>query len=68
MASGYFSEDGDAAPAVIHAGDYITLNVNYMGEVKPTPGIKFVVEGARVPIMDGIEIDDYVGDSVTEDK
>lgn len=68
MTSGYFGEDGEGKPAVIKAGDYISLNVNYVGEVKPTPGIKFIVEGERLAIMNGIEIGDYIEGSVTEDK
>lgn len=65
---GYFMEEGMDVPAVISAGDYITFNVNYIGEVQPSAGIKFIVEGNRKSIANGIEIEDYVGDSVVEDK
>lgn len=66
--AGYFLEDGSEVPAVVNAGDYITFNVNYVGEVQPSAGIKFIVEGNRKAIANGIEIGDYVGDSVVEDK
>ena len=66
--SGFFMEDGSADPAIVNAGDYITLNVNYIGEVQPSEGIKFIVEGSRKSIANGSEIGDYVGDSVVEDK
>lgn len=66
--AGYFTEDGSTEPAVISAGDYITLNVNYIGDVQPSAGIKFVINGERIGVADGLEIEDYIQGSVTEDK
>ena len=65
---GYFKEAGSDEPASVNAGDDIVFNVNYVGEVQPSAGIKFIVNGERKAISDGIEIGDYIQGSVTEDK
>lgn len=67
MTSGYFSEDGNE-PSVVLPGDLITLSVNYVGEVRPSEGIKFIVQGERKSVQNGFEIEDYIKDSVTEDE
>ena len=68
MTSGYVTVDGTEVPVSVSPGDYITLNVNYIGDVKPSAGIKFIVEGERNGIGNGIGIEDYIQDGVTEDE
>lgn len=66
--SGYVTAGDTDIPAVVSSGDYITLNVNYVGDVRPSPGIKFIVEGERTGIGNGIGIGDYTQDNVIEDR
>lgn len=67
-ASGYVTVKDSTVPLTVNAGDYITLNVNYIGEVQPSAGIKFIVEGERKGIGNEVEIGDYTQDGVTEDN
>lgn len=65
---GFFKESGSSEPAEINAGDDITFNVNYVGDVQPSAGIKFIINGERKPVSNGIEIGDYTQGAATEDK
>lgn len=67
-ASGEFSDEGSVEPYYIQSGDNITFNVNYMGDIQPSAGIKFIVDGERTAVMNGLEIDDYTQGGVTEDQ
>lgn len=66
-ASGYFTE-GHPMPSTMRAGDFITLNVQFVGEVQPSSGVKFIVEGERTGVEDGVEIGDYNQGGVQEDR
>ena len=66
--SGYFTEADPSIPAVVYAGDAITLNVEYVGDVQASTGIKFIVNGERTQVDDYLEIGDYIQGSVTEDR
>ncbi len=60
------SEDGEAT--IVNAGDIITFNVDYTGTVEITDGIKFIVEGKRKTVNDGLTLQDYQEGTVKEDK
>ncbi len=64
---GYFSSGDHNAPTVINAGDIITFNVEYTGEVEVTDGIKFIVDGAKTTVSNGLDLGDYVTGDVEED-
>lgn len=66
--SGYFTETDPSIPAAVYAGDAITLNVEYVGDVQASTGIKFIVNGERTQVDDYLEIGDYIEGSVTEDR
>ena len=65
--TGYLSDESLQIPVVVKAGDAITINVNYNGDVQPSAGIKFIVTTERKGIADEFEIQDYEKGSVTED-
>jgi hypothetical protein len=60
------SEDGEAT--IVNAGDIITFNVDYTGTVEITDGIKFIVEGKRKTVNDGLTLQDYQAGTATEDQ
>lgn len=68
MANGYFGENESGQPASVNAGDYITLNVNYVGDVQSSSGIKFIVDGDRQSMSNSVGIEDYEQGSVDEDE
>ena len=68
MQTGYFSDPASGTPAPVKAGDFVTLNVNYVGDVVVTDGVKFIVEGERKSITTSLGLNDYQNGSVTEDK
>lgn len=68
--TGYFVLPGQDGPAVLEAGDAVTFRVRYTGEVKPVPGMVFIVSGEWTqedPIDNSVTIGDYEEDSVMED-
>lgn len=65
---GFFKEAGTSEPAEINAGDDITFNVNYVGDVQPSAGIKFIINGERKSVSNSVEIGDYTQGTATEDK
>lgn len=67
-ADGYLMETGGAVPAVVKAGDAVTVNVDYAGDVQPSAGIKFIVSAERKGVGDWLELEDYTQGSVTEDR
>ena len=68
MQSGYFIDLLSGEPAHVKAGDFVTLNVNYIGDVVVTDGVKFIIEGERKSIPTSLGLNDYQNGSVTEDK
>lgn len=68
MKSGFIMETAAPVPAAAKAGDAITVNVEYVGDVQPSPGIKFIVSGQRKALDDYLELGDYSQGSVTEDE
>ena len=67
VAKGYFTENDEPA-SVLKAGNYITFNVRYIGDVMVTEDIKFIISGERKAISNEIILDDYYRDEVTEDE
>ena len=67
-AEGCFSPGNQDVPTIINAGDIITFNVKYTGEVTVTDGVKFIVNGVKQTVNDGLGLDDYVQGEATEDK
>lgn len=65
---GYFCEGDTDEPSVVGAGDVITLNVSYTGEVNITDGVKFIIKGTKVTVDTGLGLQDYVSAEVDEDK
>ena len=65
--TGYFTEN-EEGPSLLKAGNYITFNVRYTGDVMVTEDIKFIVSGERKSISNEIELEDYYRDEVTEDE
>lgn len=68
MKVGYFTDPASGTPASVKAGDFVTLNVSYVGDVVVTEGVKFIVEGERKSIETFLGLDDYQNGDVTEDK
>ena len=68
MQSGYLTDPASGMTASVKAGDFVTLNVNYVGDVVVTDGVKFIIEGERKSISTSLGLNDYQGGSVTEDK
>ena len=68
MKVGYFTDPASGTPASVKAGDFVTLNVSYVGDVVVTEGVKFIIEGERKSIETFLGLDDYQNGSVTEDK
>lgn len=68
MKSGFIMETAAPVPVAVKAGDAITINVEYVGDVKPSPGIKFIVSGERKGLDDSLELGDYSQGSATEDE
>jgi hypothetical protein len=66
--SGYFCEDDGVTPAIVRAGDSVTLNVRYVGAQVISPNIKFLISGERKSIANNIVLEDYTQGSVKEDK
>lgn len=66
--SGYIMEEAAPVPAVVKAGDAIAIKVEYVGDVQPSPGIKFIVSGERKELDDCLELGDYSQGTVTEDE
>lgn len=64
--SGYFEENGE--PAVVSPADNITFNVKYVGAPVISPDIKFIVNGVRTRIANGVTLKDYTEGSITEDN
>lgn len=58
----------DGNPVFIKSGDDITLNVIYVGEVAVTDGVKFIVEGERLPMHTGLNVKDYEQGTAVEDN
>lgn len=58
----------DGNPVFIKSGDDITLNVIYEGEVAVTDGVKFIVEGERLPMHTGLNVKDYEQGAAVEDN
>lgn len=58
----------DGNPVFIKSGDDITLNVIYVGEVAVTDGVKFIVEGERLPMHTGLNVKDYEQGAAVEDN
>lgn len=58
----------DGKPEVIMPGDDITFNVTYVGQAPVTDGVKFIVDGERLPMHTGLDVNDYDKDSVVEDE
>ena len=58
----------DGKPVFIKSGDDITLNVIYEGEVAVTDGVKFIVEGERLPMHTGLNVKDYEQGAAVEDN
>lgn len=67
-AEGYFSLSEQGTPSVPAGGDIITFNVAYTGDVDVTDGIKFIVKGVKTTLSNGLDLGDYVGGEVKEDK
>lgn len=64
---GYLLAD-DGNPEVIKSGDDITFNVVYVGDVDDTENVIFIVEGERLTMHTGLDINDYGQGAVVEDK
>lgn len=58
----------DGKPEVIMPGDDITFNVKYDGPALVTDGVKFIVEGERLPMHTGLNLKDYEQGNVVEDE
>ena len=68
MQSGYLADLASGLSAPVKAGDFVTLNVNYVGDVVITDGVKFIIEGERKSISTSLGLNDYQNGSVTEDN
>lgn len=65
---GYFSLGDQNSPTIINAGDIITFNVKYTGEVTVTDGVKFIVNGVKQTVNNGVGLNDYTQGEAKEDK
>ena len=67
--SGYYTDKHTDRPAFITPADHITFNVNYIGDVAVTPGVKFIIGTERKSMNTGITLPEYSDQgSVKEDK
>ena len=67
-AEGFFSAGDSSEATVVNAGDVITFNISYNGPVTITNGLKFIVNGLRNTVSNGLDLEDYEDGSVEEDK
>ena len=67
-ASGYFTSAGQTEADEIKAGDALTFNVRYVGQVVVSPDIKFIISGVRNRVENELGLQDYNPGNVTEDN
>ena len=60
--------DVNSQPAFLRRSDYVTFNVNYVGDVMVTEDIKFIISGERHTMSNGFGLDDYVQGTVKPDN
>lgn len=69
-ARGYLlKEESGAEPAILAAGDAVTFNVRYTGQIdNPSSDLVFVIDGMRYPSENGITLPDYSEGGVNEES
>lgn len=69
-ARGYLlKEESGAEPAILAAGDAVTFNVRYTGQIdNPSSNLVFVIDGMRYPSENGITLPDYSEGGVNEES
>lgn len=69
-ARGYLlKEESGAEPAILAAGDAVTFNVRYTGQIdNPSSNLVFVIDGMRYPSENGIILPDYSEGGVNEES
>ena len=67
--SGYYTVGDSDVPAAVGPADFVTFNVQYVGDVAVTDDVKFIIGADRKTMPNGITVPDYEGSgTVTEDK
>lgn len=69
-ARGYLlKKESGAEPAIMAAGDAVTFNVRYTGQIdNPSSDLVFVIDGMRYPSENGITLPDYSEGGVNEES
>lgn len=67
QASGYYTIGDTGIAAAVRPADFVTFNVDYVGDVVITDGVKFIVGTERKTMLTGITVPDYNGSGTVEE-